>query len=51
MAQKVQSYNMMVAHSGDTTEFIEPVKKAVAEFSELYNKFNTHLISFEVRDF
>lgn len=51
MAKKIQNYNLMVAHSGDTTGFVDTVKRAVAQFCSEYNKYNVHSVSFEVKDF
>lgn len=51
MAKKVQSYNLMVAHSSDTSEFVDAVKADVAKFCIEYNKYNVKSVVFEVQDF
>ncbi len=51
MAKRIQNYNLMIAHSGDTTEFVDIIKMAVDRFCSEHNKYNNNAISFDVRDF
>ncbi len=51
MAQKIVCYNLMIAHSNDTSELVPTVKRAVNEFCELFRKFNFVPIDFDVHDF
>lgn len=51
MGKKVQSYNLMIAHSADTTEFVDVVKTGVTKFCNEYNSYNINAISFDVKDF
>ena len=51
MAKKLHSYNMIVAHSADTNDFVKNVKVAVDEFCKTYTKYNTLPLAFEVQDF
>lgn len=51
MAKRIQSYNLMIAHSSDTTEFVDVIKTAVNGFCNEHNKYNINAVSFDVRDF
>lgn len=44
-------YNLMVAHSGDTSEYVDVVKEAVKQFCAEYEKYNENGIDFDVKDY
>ncbi len=51
MPKSVIRYNLMVAHSGDTSEYVSTVKEAIRLFCINYEKYNENGISFDVQDY
>lgn len=51
MPKNVVSYNLMVAHSGDTSEFVSIVKEAANIFCKEYSKYNENEVFFDVKDY
>lgn len=44
-------YNLMVAHSGDTSKYVNTVKDAVRFFCAEYEKYNENGVDFDVKDY
>ena len=51
MPKTVVSYRLMVAHSGDTSEFVSIVKEAANLFCKEYSKYNENEVFFDVKDY
>lgn len=51
MGKNIQNYSLMIAHSADTTEFVDVVNAGVSKFCSEHNKHNINAISIDVKDF
>ena len=51
MANIINGYTLMVAHSSDTSGFVGVAKTATAHFCNEFNKYNQSRIQIEVKDF